>query len=94
MMAESVTSLMNTGVFGENTPVLGQNDPVSGPVCDMAPTIAAAKSAREQLQADLLATIRAYEDRYNLTVRNVNLNHSLMLGYPSRTCRVLVDVDL
>lgn len=58
------------------------------------PTINAAKAAREQLHADLLAVIRGYEDRYGLTVRNVNLNHSLVLGYPGRTCRVLTDIEL
>ena len=61
---------------------------------DATPTVSACKAARDQLQADLLALIRSYEEHYGMTVRQVNLNHSLVMGHPGKTCRVLTQIEL
>lgn len=53
-----------------------------------------ARDALKALEQNILMSIRQYEHQYDITVRSLDLNHSLMMGYPKRTIRVLMIAEL
>ena len=58
------------------------------------PSVTEARQALKQLEADLLARIKEYENRYDISIQKVELTHCLMLGYPRRVMNVLLSAIL
>lgn len=58
------------------------------------PTVPDARAAQIKLESAIQALVAEYEDRYDVSVQNIQLTHRLAMGHPRRVMRVLATVHL
>lgn len=57
-------------------------------------TVTDAKAKAKELEQELAAIIRQYEQDCGVSVDRIDLTHHLMMGYPRRVASVLLTVHL